>query len=129
MKCKMQLMYSNEVLLSFSITPSHSDAFIKPCKEFKISIKGEIGVSVCVCLAMAIIPEKPFSLPHHCGTFDLASSASTALVWWMIRKFLAQTTAPTSVWCYTFMLRDHNLQQFVIIWPLQQHLRFCHFHN
>ena len=107
-------MYCNEVLLLFSITPSHSDAFIKPWKELKISIKAGVSVCVCVCLAIASIPEQPFPLPHHCGIFDLASTPSTALVGWMIQNFLAQTTAPTAVWCYTIMLRDHNLQQFII---------------
>ena len=47
----MQLMYWNEILLLFSITPSQSDAFIKHWKELKISINAEIGVSVCVCVS------------------------------------------------------------------------------
>lgn len=38
-------MYCNEVLLLFSITPLHSDAFIKPWQELKISIKADIGGS------------------------------------------------------------------------------------
>jgi hypothetical protein len=69
-------------------------------------------------LAMPSIPEQPFPLPHHCGIFDLASTPSRALVGWMIQNFLAQTTAPTAVWCYTVMLMDHNLQQ-LIIWATQ----------
>jgi hypothetical protein len=66
-------------------------------------------------LAMPSIPEQPFPPPHHCGIFDLASNPSRALSGWMIQNFLAQTNAPTAVWCYTVMLMDHNLQQ-LIIW-------------
>jgi len=33
----------------------------------------------------------------------------------MIQNFLAQTTAPTAVWCYIVILMDHNLQQ-LIVW-------------
>jgi hypothetical protein len=66
-------------------------------------------------LAMASIPEHPFSLPHQCGISDLASTPSTALVGWMIQNFLALTTAPTAVWRSTVMLKDHNLQQ-LILW-------------
>jgi hypothetical protein len=65
--------------------------------------------------AMASIPEQTFPLPHHCGIFDLASIPSTVLVGWMIQNLLAQTTAPTAVWCYTIILKDHNVQQ-LIIW-------------
>jgi len=69
-------------------------------------------------LATASIPEQPLPLPHHCGITDLTSTPSMALVGWlgqMIHNFLSQTTAPTAVWCYTIMLKDHNLQQ-LFVW-------------
>jgi len=95
-------MYWNEVLLLFSITPLHSDAFhlsnLGRSLKFPSRQKSGGGGGG---LAMATIPEHPFPLPHHCGIFDLPSTPSMVLVGWMIQNFLPQTTASTAVWHYT----------------------------
>ena len=73
----MQLMYWNEILLLFSITPSQSDAFIKHWKELKVYINAEIGVSVCVCVCFL---EWQVFLNNHFNFLTIAESLTLPLL-------------------------------------------------